>query len=337
MNNKNLNSKKKNSKNKLAKKIAKSPKNSNVVKLNTNFNTQNLIHFKKLKAIFIIIVILILALLIRIGILQFVDGNSLKESAYKQQTINQIISPKRGKIYASTGEALAISARVDTITINPQKIVDENKDEEKTKALKEKVAKGLSEIFELNYEDVLEKVTSDSQFQTIAKKVDQDKVTKLKEWMKENKVTVGINIDEDSKRYYPYETICSSILGFCGTDNQGITGIESKWDSVLTGTPGKIVSSKGSDQKEIPDSEETYIAAENGSDLTLTIDFNIQSIVERYLKQAVEENNCENGGNVIVMNPKNGDILAMASYPNYNLNTPFTPNETLAKTYDSLS
>ena len=201
MNNKNLNSKKKNSKNKLAKKIAKSPKNSNVVKLNTNFNTQNLIHFKKLKAIFIIIVILILALLIRIGILQFVDGNSLKESAYKQQTINQIISPKRGKIYASTGEALAISARVDTITINPQKIVDENKDEEKTKALKEKVAKGLSEIFELNYEDVLEKVTSDSQFQTIAKKVDQDKVTKLKEWMKENKVTVGINIDEDSKRY----------------------------------------------------------------------------------------------------------------------------------------
>ena len=203
MNNKNLNSKKKNSKNKLAKKIAKSPKNSNVVKLNTNFNTQNLIHFKKLKAIFIIIVILILALLIRIGILQFVDGNSLKESAYKQQTINQIISPKRGKIYASTGEALAISARVDTITINPQKIVDENKDEEKTKALKEKVAKGLSEIFELNYEDVLEKVTSDSQFQTIAKKVDQDKVTKLKEWMKENKVTVGINIDEDSKRYYP--------------------------------------------------------------------------------------------------------------------------------------
>ncbi len=337
MNNKNLNSKKKNSKNKLAKKIAKSPKNSNVVKLNTYFNTQNLIHFKKLKAIFIIIVILILALLIRIGILQFVDGNSLKESAYKQQTINQIISPKRGKIYASTGEALAISARVDTITINPQKIVDENKDEEKTKALKEKVAKGLSEIFELNYEDVLEKVTSDSQFQTIAKKVDQDKVTKLKEWMKENKVTVGINIDEDSKRYYPYETICSSILGFCGTDNQGITGIESKWDSVLTGTPGKIVSSKGSDQKEIPDSEETYIAAENGSDLTLTIDFNIQSIVERYLKQAVEENNCENGGNVIVMNPKNGDILAMASYPNYNLNTPFTPNETLAKTYDSLS
>ena len=337
MNNKNLNSKKKNSKNKLAKKIAKSPKNSNVVKLNTYFNTQNLIHFKKLKAIFIIIVILILALLIRIGILQFVDGNSLKESAYKQQTINQIISPKRGKIYASTGEALAISARVDTITINPQKIVDENKDEEKTKALKEKVAKGLSEIFELNYEDVLEKVTSDSQFQTIAKKVDQDKVTKLKEWMKKNKVTVGINIDEDSKRYYPYETICSSILGFCGTDNQGITGIESKWDSVLTGTPGKIVSSKGSDQKEIPDSEETYIAAENGSDLTLTIDFNIQSIVERYLKQAVEENNCENGGNVIVMNPKNGDILAMASYPNYNLNTPFTPNETLAKTYDSLS
>ena len=91
-------------------------------------------------------------------------------------------------------------------------------------------------------------------------------------------------------------------------------------------------------QKEIPDSEETYIAAENGSDLTLTIDFNIQSIVERYLKQAVEENNCENGGNVIVMNPKNGDILAMANYPNYNLNEPYLINEEDLKiVWDDLS
>ena len=90
--------------------------------------------------------------------------------------------------------------------------------------------------------------------------------------MKENKISDGINIDEDSKRYYPYDSLASSIIGFCGTDNQGIVGIESKWDDVLTGTPGKIVSSQGSNQQEIPNSEEKYIAPENGSDLTLTID-----------------------------------------------------------------
>ena len=317
-------------------KSSKNSKNSSkIIKLNNDFDSQNLIHTKKLKTIFIIILLLLILLILRIGFLQFIQGNSLKESAYQQQTINQIISPKRGNIYDSTGKALAISARVDTVTINPTKIVDTT--EEKTAKLKEKVAKAFSEIFELDYDSVFEKVNSKSQFQTIIKKVEQDKIDKLKDWMKENEITVGINIDEDSKRYYPYNSVLSAVLGFCGTDNQGITGIESKWDDVLTGTPGKIISSKGSNQQEIPNSEEKYIAAENGSNLTLTVDLNIQTIVEKYLKQAVEENNCEKGGNVIVMNPKNGDILAMACYPNYNLNDPFTPNEKLAQVYESLS
>lgn len=155
--------------------------------------------------------------------------------------------------------------------------------------------------------------------------------------MEDNKISVGINIDEDTKRYYPYNTVASNVIGFCGSDNQGLSGVESKWDSILTGTPGKIVSSKGSNQEEIPNAEETYISAENGSDLTLTIDLNIQTIIEKYLKQAVEDNDCKKGGNVIVMNPKNGDILGMACYPDYNLNSPYTPNSTLAETYDSLS
>ena len=183
----------------------------------------------------------------------------------------------------------------------------------------------------------MEKVSSNSQVETIAKKVEQDKVDELTTWMKENKISVGINIDEDTKRYYPYSTVASNVIGFCGSDNQGLSGIESKWDSILTGTPGKIVSSQGSDQQEIPDAEETYIAAENGSDLTLTIDLNIQTIVEKYLKQAVEENECSRGGNVIAMDPSTGDILAMASYPDYDLNSPYTPNSTLAQAYDSLS
>lgn len=308
---------------------------SNIIKMKTSFNSKNLMHYKKLRVTLIVVILILLLLIVRIGFLQFVQGNYLKELAYNQQTINQIISPKRGNIYDSTGKALAISAQVDTITINPNKLVKNSNDE--TKEFKEKIAKGLSEIFELNYDEVLEKVNSSSQVETIAKKVEQEKVDTLKKWMEDNKISVGINIDEDTKRYYPYNTVASNVIGFCGSDNQGLSGVESKWDSILTGTPGKIVSSKGSNQEEIPNAEETYISAENGSDLTLTIDLNIQTIIEKYLKQAVEDNDCKKGGNVIVMNPKNGDILGMACYPDYNLNSPYTPNSTLAETYDSLS
>ncbi|MCI8411978.1 MAG: hypothetical protein HFJ40_06075, partial [Clostridia bacterium] len=310
-------------------------KNSKVVKMKTNLESKSFIRAKKFRTLILITVIIFILLLIRIGFLQFAQGNYLKELAYKQQSINQIISPKRGNIYDSTGKALAISAQVDTITINPTKIVKNN--DADTQNLKEKVAKGLSDIFSIDYEEILSKVTSNSSVETIAKKVEKDKVDELKQWMENNKITVGINIDEDTKRYYPYSTVASNLIGFSGNDNQGLSGIESKWDSVLTGTPGKIVSSKGSDQKEIPNAEQTYISAENGGDLTLTLDLNIQTIVEKYLKQAVEDNSCSRGGNAIVMNPKTGDILAMASYPDYDLNSPYTPNSTLATTYNSMS
>ena len=320
------------------KKSKKTPNKTNtkVININKDFKSQNFIYIKKLKTIFIVIILIFVILLGRLGFLQFVQGSYLKELAYNQQSLNQIISPKRGSIYDSTGEVLATSASVDTITINPDKIKDSKNDAEKTKQLKEKVAKAFSEIFELDYEETLEKVNSDAQVETIAKKVEQDKVDKLKTWMEENDISSGINIDEDTKRYYPHSTVLSQVLGSCGSDNQGLSGIEYEWDAVLSGTSGKIVSSQSASQEEIPNAEETYIPAENGSDLTLTIDFHIQTIVEKYLKQAVEDNNCENGGSCIVMDPKTGDILAMATYPNYDLNNPFTPNEYVAETYDSL-
>lgn len=311
-------------------------KSKKVVNMNKNFKSQNFIYIKKLKMIFIVIILILILLIGRIGFLQFVQGSYLKELAYNQQSINQIISPKRGSIYDSTGKILATSSSVDTITINPDKIGESIKDNTEKTQLKENLAKAFSEIFELDYNETLSKINSDSKVETIAKKVEQDKVDKLKNWMKENKVTTGINIDEDTKRYYTYGTVLSQVLGSCGSDNQGLSGIEVQWDSVLKGTPGKIVSSKSASQEEIPNAEETYIPAENGSDLTLTIDYRIQTIVEKYLQQAVENNSCENGGSCIVMDPKTGDILAMATYPNYDLNNPFTPNEYVAKTYDSL-
>ena len=301
-----------------------------------NLKSQNTIYIKKLKLIFIVVILIFVLLLGRLGFLQFIESTYLKELAYNQQSINQIISPKRGDIYDSKGKVLATSASVDTITINPAKIKDSKKDSEKVKELQEKIAKAFSEIFELDYEETLAKINSDSQVETIVKKVEKDKVDKLKTWMKENDISIGINIDEDTKRYYPGSTVLSQVIGSCGSDNQGLSGIEYEWNSTLSGTPGKIVSAKSASQEEIPNAEETYIPAENGSDLTLTVDLYIQKIVEKYLKQAAEDNNVENGGNCIVMDPKTGDILAMATYPNYDLNNPFTPNEYVAKTYDSL-
>lgn len=193
---------------------------------------------KKYKIFIIFVFILFGLLIIRIGYLQFIKSSFLKEKAYEQLITSRIISTKRGTIYDSSGNQLAISSQVDTISINPSKIKVENNEEE-TKNLKEKVAKKLSEIFELNYEDVLKKVNSESSVETIVKKVEEEKVNILKEWMEENKIYSGINIDSDTKRSYPYNNLASNLIGFCGSDNQGLEGIEYYWDSVLSGTPRK--------------------------------------------------------------------------------------------------
>lgn len=278
---------------------------------------------KKLRIIMLIFFVLLVVLIFRIAFIQFVQGADLKEKMYNQLITSRVVSPKRGTIYDCTGKALATSAQVDTVTINPNSIVAKKGGEAATKALKEKVAKALSDIFELDYNETLSSVSSEKSLVTIARKVEKDKVDKLKAWMEEEKIYAGINIDEDTKRYYPYENLASALIGFCGTDNDGRYGLELAWDDVLTGTPGKVTTFQDALQKFMPDDNQTYIPAENGSDLTLTIDANVQTIVEKYLKQACIENKCGRGGNVIVMNPKTGDILAMASYPDFNLNTPF--------------
>lgn len=297
------------------------------------------IQYSKSKRIFsltVLFMFLFSSLIFRIGYLQFIKGSSLKEAALRQQITTRIISPNRGTIYDSTGKPLAISAKVDTVTINPQKFIDKDSVENTTN-IQKKVAKGLSEIFDLDYNEVYNKVTSSSSIQTIIKKVEEDKIIELKNWMNENEISVGINIDTDSKRYYYYNNLASNLIGFCGDDNQGLSGIEYYWDSTLAGTPGKLTTTQNSKSDIIQDNNENFIAAKNGSNITLTIDINIQTIAEKYLKQAVIDNKCTRGGNIIIMNPTNGDILAMASYPDYNLNTPFEPNEVLSKDWESMS
>ena len=274
-------------------------------------------------------IIVLFALIFRVGWIQFVNGGELQTLAYEQQTLDRKINPKRGTIYDRNKNELAVSSTVYTITITPTNIEEENK---------EKVAKEISDIFNLDYETILKKVKKRSSIETVAKKQDKELVDKLSKWMIENKIEKGINIDEDTKRFYPYNNLASHIVGFCGSDNQGLGGIEAKYDEILQGKKGRITKVKDASGGEVDGTLEKYTNAIDGNDVITTVDMTIQSIVEKYLEDACIDNKCTDGGNIIVADPTTGDILAMATYPSYNLNSPYEiNNEELKNVWDTLS
>lgn len=282
---------------------------------------------KKLRNILFFALLIILLLSIRIGYIQFINGSELSSMASSQQAQSRKITAKRGTIYDSTGKyALAVSSSVETVNVNPTLIPNDQK---------EKVASALSRIFELDYETVLKKVSKRSSIETIAKRISQEKSNELRTWIDENNITTGINIDEDSKRYYPYNTLAAQVIGFCGSDNQGLDGVEAKYNNELKGTNGKIQRQTNAAGHSLGGEE--YISAIDGNNLYLTIDMTIQSIVEKYLKEACIDNKCTDGGSIIAMSPRTGDILAMATEPSYNLNTPYEPStDELKSTWDNL-
>ena len=279
----------------------------------------------KKKIIFILIVCTIIWFIIiaRLVFIQLIEGEKWTTKANNQLYISRIITANRGTIYDASGKVvLAQSSSVETVSVNPLNIAKENK---------EKVAKAFSEIFELDYDKVLKKVNKKSSIETIIKRVDKEKTDSLRIWMQENNIYTGINIDEDTKRYYPYSTLASHIIGFVGSDNQGLDGIEAKYDEILTGENGSISKMMDAKGNIIGDNGENYEDSNRGNDLVLSIDMNIQAIVEKYLEEACIENVCTDGGNIIVMDPNNGDILAMATYPYYDLNNPYEiTDETIA-------
>ena len=285
---------------------------------------------KREKYELIVIITLLILLTVRIGYIQFAQGSELQSMAYVQQTLDRSINPKRGTIYDATEKTvLAVSSNVETVTVNPVNIQKEDR---------EKVAKALSDIFNLDYEKTLKKVSKRSSIETIVKKVEKEKADELRKWMQQENINKGINIDEDTKRYYPFNNLASQIIGFCGSDNQGLDGIESVYDSELKGSQGKIKKITDAVGGDIENAAENYEEAIDGNDLILTIDATIQGIAEKYLTEACIDNKCTDGGNIIIMNPQNGDILAIAGYPNYNLNEPYSPNtEELKQSWDSLS
>ncbi len=280
-----------------------------------NFISISLSNKKKMKnALFIVFIIFIL-FTVRLAYIQFVWGAELSEKALDQQAQSRSITAKRGTLYDSTGKyILAESSSVESVSINPTNISAENKD---------KIAKALSDIFELDYEKVSKKVHKKSSIESIVKKIDKSKADELRNWIATNGITTGINIDEDSKRYYPYGDLAAQVIGFCGSDNQGLDGVEAKYDDELKGKNGRI--NRQTNAAGVSLGDEDYVSATNGNNLFLTIDMTIQSIVEKYLEEACIDNICTDGGSIIAMDPRNGDILAMANYPSYNLNTPYEP------------
>ena len=257
---------------------------------------------------------------------QVVRGSELRNIAYTQQTKNRTISPSRGKIYDRNGIVLAESVTVETISITPKNIKAEDR---------EKTAKGLADILNLNYETILEKTKKNTADEIIAKKLDQSVTDKIRQWINDEKIK-GVNIYEDTKRSYPKGALLSHVLGFCGTDNQGLEGLELKYESLLKGVAGQQVVGTDATGAELPLSDEKYIPPEDGLSLVLTVDSNIQYYAESFLDQAISDNTPVDYASCVIMNPQNGDILAMAVSPDYNPNEPFATPYGYESSWDSL-
>lgn len=283
---------------------------------------------KRIIKILIGCIVLAVILFGRLVYIQVIKSKHYEEKAYEQQTRQRSVAAKRGTIYDATGEkVLAQSVSVNIVTVVPNSV---------DKAKKEIIATKISEILELNKDDVLAKLTKNSSSETIATKVDEDKASKLLEYISDEDIS-GVRVDEDTKRVYPYSTLLAHVLGFVGTDNVGLEGIEAYYNSDLSGIPGKIVGSTDGKGRETPFTNEQYIAPTDGKDIVLTIDATIQSIVEKYLSKAIKENIAQYGM-AVVMRPSTGEVLAMANYPTYDPNEPFTPNtDELKNMWDTLN
>lgn len=276
-------------------------------------------------------VFLFIVILLSFANTQILNAGKLKEIAVNQQLTKKSILAKRGNILDRNGEVLAQSIEVDTVTANP-KLLKNKKGEGINK---EELAETASKIFDVNKQELLNDLNSEKSVITIAKKQEKEKIEQLKKYLDDNNIVQGINIDKDTKRFYPYNDVASNVIGFLGTDNVGLEGIEKKLDSVLKGKEGRIVSQSDVNRNFTKESPEQLIQAEDGKNIYLTLDIKLQSSVEKYLKQAIKDTEARDGI-AVVMSTKTGEVLAMANYPTYNLNTPFAPIGMDNATWDKL-
>ena len=255
-----------------------------------------------------------LALGARLCQIQIFQHDEYEAAAIAQQVRETTVSAARGTIYDRNGAILAISAGVDTVYISPAEIERNNED-------KEAIARGLAEILDADYETILKKAgNTKSWYEVVARKVEAETAELVRKFKAEGDY-VGIKIESDTKRYYPNGSLASHVIGFVGLDNTGLGGIESRYDSLLSGENGYVMRSTtaaGTDM--LYQSYEDYVDAHNGDSLTLTIDAVIQSYVEKHLAQAVEDYDIQNGAAAICMEVDTGAILSMVSLGNFDLN-----------------
>ena len=248
-----------------------------------------------------------------------------QQKAAKQQLYDIELAAERGKIYDRNGELLATSAQVWTVYITPNSFKSVT-DEEKLNAIKSEIATNLSAILEMDYQKVLDYTNKKTSYVKVKTNVEKPEADKIRQYMADSKYKVGqyMGLDESSKRYYPNDNLASVVLGFVGTDNQGLGGLELQYDEQLTGVPGRVVSAKDATGNNMPLSYEVEIEATPGNSLITSIDSYVQSVCEKYLQQAIVDNKVTERGAVVCMNVNTGEILALAVKGDYNPNQPFT-------------
>lgn len=270
----------------------------------------------------LILLILVLgfgAAVLRLTYLTTVQSSELQESAVDLQLADTTVSAKRGTIYDANGNVLAESASVWQVVMSP---VNFKNDKQRQAA-----AKGLSEIFDLEYNDVLDDTKQQSHYVVVKRRIESDereKVLELIDTLKKDYSCLGvIQLLDDYKRYYPKNSLASSVIGFTGSDDQGLEGIEYEYDSYLSGTPGRIITAQNARGTDMPFRYEQNVESEDGNNVYLTIDETIQSICEKYMQKGVEDNNVLNKGVCIAMDVNTGAILAMVTTDGYDLNNPY--------------
>ncbi len=256
------------------------------------------------------------AIIINLVRWQIIRGEELRSVALEQSLWSTELTATRGTIYDATGKVLAQSANVWTVVLEPFYL---HKDETRST-----VAKGLAEILGMSEEEVFETASNkDSYFAYLKKRVETSVRDEINAFMEENEIDRGIRMIEDFKRYYPYGSVASTILGFTGEENTGLYGLEAEYDNELRGTAGRLINSKNAIGDDMPFQYEQFIDAQDGYNLILTIDETVQSVTEKALETGIERYAVESGAVGIVIDVKTGGIVAMACKDDFDPNSPF--------------
>lgn len=302
-------------------------------KISNNFvSGSKPIHRKRIIIIMTAAILMFAVLVLRTAWHQIIRGEELSRAALEQQTSDSTVRAKRGKIYDRNYKVLASNTSVETISIDPKNL---RASLEKASVSVQSAADEIADILNLDSSDVANKINKESSFEYIKKKVDKDSADKIRSYLEEKKIS-GVSFVDDVKRYYPYNNLASHVIGFVGDDNQGLEGIESVFDNQLSGVPGRVVSTRDTAGIESGNDYESYIEAQDGCSVVLTIDEVIQSYVEKNLEQARTSNKLEEGAAAIVMDVNTGEVLAMATKPDYDLNSPFEITDAIEEKYPNI-